>query len=91
AQGAIGKDEYCSATACSVRAAAGHGTHTATPAAGSSVASAPRLGTDRGPVAGMAPGAAVIAYKVCAVAGCYQSDSVAAVQQAILDGVDVIN
>ncbi|WP_263731734.1 S8 family serine peptidase [Cellulomonas sp. SG140] len=91
AQGAIGKDEYCSATACSVRDADGHGTHTATTAAGSYVASAPLLGTDRGPVAGMAPGASVIAYKVCAVAGCYQSDSVAAVQQAILDGVDVIN
>ena len=30
-------------------------------------------------------------YKVCGVAGCYSSDSAAAVQQAILDGVNVIN
>jgi hypothetical protein len=30
-------------------------------------------------------------YRVCLAAGCYTSDSVAAVGQAILDGVDVIN
>lgn len=91
--GGIGADEYCiSAAQCSARDAEGHGTHTATTAAGSHVASAPLLGTDRGPVSGVAPGASVIAYKVCsAAAGCYSSDSVAAIQQAILDGVDVIN
>src|SRR5581483_4576231 len=31
------------------------------------------------------------AYKVCGAQGCFSSDSAAAVQQAILDGVDVIN
>ena len=30
-------------------------------------------------------------YRICDASGCFQSDSVAAVQQAILDGVDVIN
>lgn len=91
-QGQVGDDEYCtSKTRCSARDADGHGTHTTTTAAGSYVASAPLLGTDRGPVSGIAPGASVIEYKVCAVAGCYGSDSVAAIQQAILDGVDVIN
>ena len=30
-------------------------------------------------------------YKVCGVEGCFGSDSAAAVEQAILDGVDVIN
>jgi subtilisin family serine protease len=39
----------------------------------------------------MAPGAHVIMYRVCLDEGCYNSDSVAAVEQAILDGVDVIN
>ena len=39
----------------------------------------------------MAPGAHVIAYRVCLAQGCFESDSVAAVQQAILDGVDVLN
>ena len=33
----------------------------------------------------------MIAYRVCLVQGCFSSDSVSAVQQAILDGVDVIN
>ncbi|MEZ0448663.1 S8 family serine peptidase [Cellulomonas sp. ICMP 17802] len=91
--GGVGAGEYCvSAARCSARDAEGHGTHTATTAAGSYVASAPMLGTDRGPVSGIAPGASVIAYKVCSAgAGCYSSDSVAAIQQAIIDGVDVIN
>ena len=48
-------------------------------------------GVERGPVCGIAPGAHVIQYRVCLAQGCFSSDSVAAVQQAILDGVDVIN
>ena len=83
--------EYCNASGCSARDADGHGTHTATTAAGSPVASAVVLGVDRGPVSGIAPGASVIAYRVCLDLGCYGSDSVNAVEQAIIDGVDVIN
>ncbi len=49
------------------------------------------LGVPRGIVSGIAPRAHVIAYRVCGAEGCYNSDSVAAVEQAILDGVDVIN
>ena len=73
------------------RDAIGHGTHTATTAAGDRVASAPLFGIDRGPVSGVAPNAYVLAYKVCGAAGCIQSDSVAAIGQAIADGADVIN
>jgi subtilisin family serine protease len=91
AQGTIEDGEYCTETECSARDADGHGTHTATTAAGSYVEHASVLGTDRGPISGIAPGASVIAYRVCTAAGCYSSDSVMAVQQAILDGVDVIN
>ncbi len=46
---------------------------------------------------GMAPAASISAYKVCwegkpgIAAGCYNSDSVAAINDAVLDGVDVIN
>jgi subtilisin family serine protease len=69
----------------------GHGTHTSSTAAGNRVADAPVLGTDRGPIAGLAPGAWVMAYKVCGPQGCLDSDSTRAVEQAILDGVDVIN
>lgn len=85
--------EFCSDddTVCSARDADGHGTHTATTAAGSPVANATLLNVPRGPVSGMAPGAHVIAYRVCLDQGCFGSDSVAAVNQALADGVDVIN
>ncbi|MFL6100047.1 MAG: S8 family serine peptidase [Actinomycetales bacterium] len=75
----------------SARDSNGHGTHTTTTAAGESVASAPILGIDRGPATGVAPGAWVMEYKVCGVKGCFGSDSAAAVQQAVIDGADVIN
>jgi subtilisin family serine protease len=85
--------EFCdeARTQCSARDSNGHGTHTAGTAAGSHVEEAVLLGVDRGPISGIAPGAHVIAYRVCLDAGCFQSDSVAAVNQAIADGVDVIN
>jgi len=69
----------------------GHGTHTASTAAGDVVDSARVLGVQRGPVHGVAPGAWLSVYKVCGLDGCFSSDSAAAVDQAILDGVDVIN
>jgi len=69
----------------------GHGTHTATTAAGNAGVEASIFGVSRGTVSGVAPRAHVIAYKVCGDAGCYSSDSAAAIQQAILDGVDVVN
>jgi hypothetical protein len=69
----------------------GHGTHTSSTSAGNVLASAPVFGVNRGPVAGMAPGAWVMEYKVCGIDGCFNSDSAAAVGQAILDGVQVIN
>ncbi len=77
----------------SARDADSHGTHTATTAAGNGVVLADLYGLPRGKVSGIAPRAHVIAYKVCGQGpgGCRGSDSVAAVQQAILDGVDVIN
>ncbi len=69
----------------------GHGTHTSSTAAGDVVTTAPVLGVDRGPIHGIAPGAHIIEYKVCGIEGCFSSDSAAAVQEAIMDGVDVIN
>ncbi|MGQ0606926.1 MAG: S8 family serine peptidase [Chloroflexota bacterium] len=85
--------EFCNdaRTECSARDANGHGTHTATTAAGSHVDEVDLLGVDRGPISGIAPGAHVVAYRVCLNDGCYQGDSVAAVEQAIEDGVDVLN
>ena len=69
----------------------GHGTHTSSTSAGNVVASATVFGVERGPIRGIAPGAWLAEYKVCGIQGCFGSDSASAVQQAILDGVDVIN
>ena len=75
----------------SARDSGGHGTHTASTSAGDVVGSAPIFGIERGPISGVAPGAEVLAYKVCGVGGCFSSDSAAAVGEAILDGASVIN
>ena len=73
----------------------GHGTHTASTAGGN--ANVPTTGPAAvfGPVSGIAPRARIAAYKVCWETGaggsCFNSDSVAAIDQAVADGVDVIN
>ncbi|WP_420642126.1 S8 family serine peptidase [Candidatus Leptofilum sp.] len=73
----------------------GHGSHTASTAAGNSNVSADLLGGSLGILSGVAPRAQIIAYKVCGsvpgTASCFGSDTVAAVEQAIIDGVDVLN
>jgi subtilisin family serine protease len=82
---------YPAGTFTSARDDNGHGTHTASTAAGNGQVPATILGIPRGIISGIAPRAHVIAYKVCGQENCFQSDSVAAVEQAIADGVDVIN
>ena len=73
----------------------GHGTHTASTAGGNS--DTPLTGTPAvlGSISGIAPRARIAAYKVCwqtpSGGSCYPSDSVAAIDQAVADGVDVIN
>ena len=70
----------------------GHGTHTASTSAGNIVEDVEILGSEiASSIHGIAPGAYVMGYKVCGIQGCFSSDSAAAVQRAILDGVDVIN
>jgi subtilisin family serine protease len=69
----------------------GHGTHTAGTAAGNGAAPAIGGVIDFGTMSGVAPRAHVAAYKVCGELGCFGTDSAAAIQQAIEDGVDVLN
>jgi hypothetical protein len=86
-------NEFCNDAhhVCSPRDSEGHGTHTTTTAGGDCVASAVLYGVERGPVCGIAPGAHIEQFRVCLAAGCFGSDSVSAVNQAITDGVNVIN
>ena len=90
----IATDDYLSP-----RDGDGHGSHTASTAAGNRVADIAIDGVpfEDGVASGMAPGAKVAAYKVCwegkpgIPPGCFTSDSVAAINDAVRDGVDVIN
>ncbi|WP_346346116.1 S8 family serine peptidase [Streptomyces sp. SID5789] len=75
----------------------GHGTHTATTAAGNSGVRATAAGRDLGTVSGVAPGARIAVYKALweskdgLQSGGMTSDIIAAIDQAVADGVDVIN
>jgi len=89
--GPIDAGEYRSA-----RDVDGHGTHTATIAAGNRV-KASIFGTLIGNVEGMAPRARVAVYKACWLrpgdtrASCNTSDLANAIDAAVADGVDIIN
>ena len=67
----------------------GHGTHTASIAAGRYVFPASTLGYAKGMAAGMAPKARLAVYKVCWIGGCFDSDILKAFDSAVADGVDV--
>ena len=69
----------------------GHGSHTASTAAGNSGVAASLYGSPRGTISGIAPRAHIIAYKGLGNGGGFTSDLAAAIDQAVADGVDVIN
>lgn len=72
----------------------GHGTHTASTSGGNSGVMPTGPAAAFGAASGIAPRARIASYKVCwggEAGGCANSDSVAAIDQAVADGVDVIN
>ncbi|XP_021803505.1 subtilisin-like protease SBT1.2, partial [Prunus avium] len=69
----------------------GHGTHTASTAAGAFVQNADVLGNAKGTAVGIAPYAHLAIYKVCFGEPCPEADILAALEAAVQDGVDVIS
>ncbi|KAI3515117.1 hypothetical protein L1887_13868 [Cichorium endivia] len=69
----------------------GHGTHTASTAAGNIVSNANLLGLDKGTARGGVPRARIAVYKICWLDGCSNVDVLAAFEAAIADGVDIIS
>ncbi|PIA27816.1 hypothetical protein AQUCO_07500026v1 [Aquilegia coerulea] len=69
----------------------GHGTHTASTAGGSSVPGASYYGLAEGTAKGGSPGSRIAVYRVCMSSGCRGSAILAAFDDAISDGVDVLS
>jgi subtilisin family serine protease len=69
----------------------GHGTHTASTAAGGLVSSVSLNGLAGGTARGGVPSARIAVYKICWETGCSNADILAAFDDAIADGVDIIS
>ncbi|XP_012472763.1 subtilisin-like protease SBT4.4 [Gossypium raimondii] len=69
----------------------GHGTHTASTAAGNNVVNASFYGLAEGIARGGVPSARIAAYKVCDDKECTSEDILAGFDDAIADGVDLIS
>ena len=72
----------------------GHGSHTASTTAGNRltdiVLDAPTIDLNFD-ISGVAPHANIIVYNACSADGCSNDDLIAALQQAVIDGVDALN
>ncbi|CAA7032282.1 unnamed protein product [Microthlaspi erraticum] len=84
----IGARDYTSEGARDID---GHGTHTASTAAGNAVSGASFFGIGNGTARGGVPASRVAAYKVCVPKGCSSASILSAFDDAIADGVDIIS
>ncbi|XVE52594.1 hypothetical protein DITRI_Ditri02bG0134500 [Diplodiscus trichospermus] len=75
----------------SPRDSEGHGSHTASIAAGDIVSKASLYGFRSGTARGGVPSARIAVYKICWYDGCADEDILAAFDDAIADGVDIIS
>ncbi|OIV89374.1 hypothetical protein TanjilG_22337 [Lupinus angustifolius] len=75
----------------SPRDSVGHGTHTASTAAGARVENASYYGLAQGTARGGSPYARIAAYKACSEEGCSGATILKAIDDAIRDGVDIIS
>lgn len=75
----------------SPRDSVGHGSHTASIAAGAVVSKASLYGFRAGTARGGVPSARIAVYKICRYDGCFDEDILAAFDDAIADGVDIIS
>ncbi|KAK9086356.1 hypothetical protein Syun_028750 [Stephania yunnanensis] len=69
----------------------GHGTHTASTAAGRAVKNASLFGYGSGTATGIASKARLAIYKTCSPTGCLGADIIAGLDAAVRDGVDIIS
>ncbi|WCJ19700.1 Subtilisin-like protease [Euphorbia peplus] len=86
ADGEVDPEEFASP-----RDSEGHGTHTASTVAGDVVSQASLLGLASGTARGGVPSARLAVYKICWFDGCSDADILAAFDDAIADGVDIIS
>lgn len=78
-------------TFSSPRDSSGHGSHTASTAAGRNVPNVNYSGLGNGRARGGAPMARIAVYKSCWDSGCYDVDVLAAFDDAIKDGVHILS
>lgn len=93
----FGAGNVAEAEFTSPRDGSGHGSHTASVAAGDGGVPMSIDGQAFGRGSGVAPGARIAVYKACWIApnpagdGCTTADTVAAIDHAVADGVDVLD
>ncbi|PON69884.1 Subtilase [Trema orientale] len=86
-----GNQSYDAKAKGSARDTVGHGTHTASTAAGARVANASYYGLAKGTARGGSPSARIASYKTCSPDGCSGATILKAMDDAIKDGVDMIS